>query len=163
MHNLVNIPLGLEGKIYRSPMPFAYFDEGYTTFEEFKEAEIDTAVVLVPVDEILVRAGLDLLEFYKEKGIDVIHLPMADFDVPENNQDLEDAINETIKQAEEGKNLAVHCFAGRGRTGMFIALLARRVLKMGGKESVTWTRKFFPAIETGSQRQIVLTNNYKDD
>ena len=88
---------------------------------------------------------------------------MADFDVPKNNEDLEIAINETIKQAKDGKNLAVHCFAGRGRTGMFIALLARRVLKMGGNEAITWTRKLFSAIETGSQRQIVITDNYKEN
>jgi protein-tyrosine phosphatase len=163
MQNLIKIPLGLKGKIYRSPMPFGYFDEGNTTFEEFKEAGIDTAVVLVPKDELLHRSGLDLLAFYKENNIDVIHLPMADYDVPENNQDLEDAINETIKQAEDGKSLAVHCFAGRGRTGMFIALLSRRTLKLGGAEAITWTRKFFSAIETGSQRRIVDTNNYKEE
>ena len=163
MNNLVNIPLGLKVKVFRSPMPFGHFDEEQTTFEEFVDAEIDTAVVLVPIKELKARSGRDLIKFYKEKGIDIIHLPMADFDVPKNNEDLEIAINETIKQAKDGKNLAVHCFAGRGRTGMFIALLARRVLKMGGNEAITWTRKLFSAIETGSQRQIVITDNYKEN
>ena len=163
MQNLIKIPLGLKGKIYRSPMPFGQFDLGYTSFEEFKEAEIDTAVVLVPENELLQRSGLDLLKYYREKKIGIIHLPMADFDVPDSNQDLEDAINETIRKAKEGKNLAVHCFAGRGRTGMFIGLLARRTLNMGGAEAITWTRKFFPAIETGNQRQIVITNNYQEE
>ena len=144
-------------------MPFGYFDEGKTTFDEFKDSNIDTAVVLVPNDELLERSGLDLLAFYKENEISVLHLPMADFDVPEDHRNLETTLNETIRQAEEGKNLVVHCYAGRGRTGMLIALLARRVLNMGGGEAITWTRKFFPAVETGSQRKIVMTNNHRED
>lgn len=159
MKNLVKLPFKLDGKIFRSPMPFGFFDEGETTFDEFKTNEINSVVILVPTKELLERSGLDLMKFYKDNNLEIIHLPMADFDVPEKNQDLEDALNETIKHAKEGKNLAIHCYAGRGRTGMFIALLARRILGMGGHEAITWTRKFFPAIETGSQRNIVMTNN----
>ena len=36
--NLVEIPLKLPGKLYRSPMPFARFDLDRTTFQEFQDA-----------------------------------------------------------------------------------------------------------------------------
>ena len=159
MPNLTHIPYGLPGQIYRSPMPFGDFDYGHTTLEEFRQAGIDTVVMLTTSEENLVRAGRDLGAMYESEGVGVIHLPIVDFDVPEDDTAMETALDEAIAQAEAGKNIAIHCFAGRGRTGMFMALLARRILGMEGHQAITWLREFFPAVETEEQAQIVI--NYK--
>lgn len=137
-------------------MPFGSFDEGYTTLEEYKAAGIDTIVMLTSDEENFERSGLDLKKEYAENGIEVIHLPIIDFDVPKEEDEFEKALQSAIEQAKAGKNLAVHCYAGRGRTGMFVALLARRILGLDGVKAIEWARQFFPAVETKEQAKQVI-------
>ncbi len=139
-------------------MPYGRFDEGFTTMEEYKKAGINTVVMLTSDEENFERSGLNLKDVYAENGIEVIYLPIVDFDVPKEDSGLEDALSKAMEQAEAGKNLAVHCFAGRGRTGMFVALLARRILGLDGQEAIEWVRRFFPAIETDAQVKKVIEN-----
>jgi protein-tyrosine phosphatase len=162
MPNLTRIPFGLPGQIYRSPMPFGDFDYGHSTLEEYRQAGIDTVVMLITTEESLVRAGCDLEALYESEGMHVIHLPIIDFDVPNDDTAMETALDEVIAQAELGKNIAIHCFAGRGRTGMFIALLARRVLGIEGLQAITWLREYFPAVETEEQAQVVINYTPKE-
>jgi protein-tyrosine phosphatase len=156
MANLVPIPFDLPGQLFRSPMPFGTFDEGLTTLDEFIQNDIDTIVMLTTPGEDLLRSGRDLAEFYKQQGWQVIHFPIMDFDVPLDKAGLDKTLEEVITQVKDGKKVAVHCFAGRGRTGLFIALLARRVLGMGGEEAIAWLRLYFPAIETPEQAHVVI-------
>jgi len=156
MNNLVKLPFDLPGKVYRSPMPFAHFDEGGTAFSEFKEAGINTVVMLVDEGEDLIKAGLDLKALYRTAGMDVIQFPIPDFEIPKDDSGLNHTLEQVITLAKEGKNIAVHCFAGRGRTGMLLALMARRVLGLGGEEAITWVRQYFPAVETEAQARVVI-------
>jgi protein-tyrosine phosphatase len=162
MQNLVRLPYGLPGDIYRSPMPFGEFDFGSTTLEEYKEAGVDVIVMLTSPEEDLTRAGQNLEALYRKEGFQVIRLPIVDFEVPESASSLDDALEETIARARQGENIAIHCYAGRGRTGMFAALLARRILGLAGEEAVKWARQFFPAIETDGQAQMVMDDQGKD-
>lgn len=156
MQNLVEIPLGLPGKVYRSPMPYAAFDLGHTTFDEFQQEGIDTVVILTVPGEDYQRARLDLIELYREQGWQVIHFPIEDFHIPLDKAGLHHTLEEVIAQARAGKKVVVHCYAGRGRTGLFLALVARRVLGMEGEEAITWLRQYFPAVETSAQAQVVI-------
>jgi protein-tyrosine phosphatase len=156
MNNLTFLPYDLAGAIYRSPMPFGAFDLESTTLEEYKQAGIDLIVMLTTPEEDLSRAGQDLEALYREEGFQVIRLPIVDFDVPEENSSLDTILKEAIAHAENGDNVAIHCYAGRGRTGMFAALLARRILGLDGVKAIEWTRQFFPAIETEEQAQMVM-------
>lgn len=153
--NLVPIPLGLKGCVYRSPMPFAAFDYGKTTLSEFLEAEIDTVVMLTETGEDLLRAGRDLARTYASHQIETVHFPIIDFDTPDDHHSLLDTLEDILLRAKQGENIAIHCFAGRGRTGMFIALLARKALGLDGQEAIDWVRTYFPAIETKEQEQLV--------
>lgn len=162
MQNLIHLPYGLAGDIYRSPMPFGEFDFGTTTFEEYKAAGVDLIVMLTTPEEDFSRAGQDLEALYRKEGFQVIRLPIVDFDIPENRTALNTTLEETIDRAQEGENIAIHCYAGRGRTGMFAALLARRILGLDGEKAIAWARQFFPAIETEEQAQIVLNDRGKD-
>lgn len=153
--NLVPIPLGLRGQVYRSPMPFAAFDDGKTTFSEYLDAKINTVVMLTEDGEDLRRAGKDLAQTYADHQIETVHFPITDFDTPEDHSSLLDKLDEVLQRAEQGENIAVHCFAGRGRTGLFIALLARKALNMAGQEAIDWVRGYFPAIETEEQEELI--------
>jgi protein-tyrosine phosphatase len=52
------------------------------------------------------------------------------------HQDLEEAIKKTVKHALVGNNILIHCHAGLGRTGLFVAYLAKRVLGLSSEEAI---------------------------
>jgi protein-tyrosine phosphatase len=156
---LTYIPLDLPGKLYRSPMPFARFDPDEEAFNQFLEAGITTVVMLIEEGEDQYRAGRDLKALYLQNGMEVIHFPIADFDTPEDKHLLDEALQQVLEKAQRGENIAVHCFAGRGRTGMFLALLVRQILGVGGEEAIATLRDYFPAVETKAQEQLVI--NYE--
>ena len=84
-------------------------------------------------------------------------VPFGDFD-PEGS-----ALLEFIKQKVSvvaGENIAIHCHAGIGRTGLFAAFLARQALGLSGEEAIEWVRNFIPgAREIGSQRRMILDDD----
>ncbi|MGD2027572.1 MAG: dual specificity protein phosphatase family protein [Anaerolineales bacterium] len=153
--NLTLIPLNLKGKVYRSPMPFSAFDIGHAALQEYLDAEVDTVVMLTETGEDLRRAHRDLQQVYAENQLDTVHFPIEDFNTPDNLEHLTKIIWKIEEKARSGENIAIHCFAGRGRTGMVVALLTRKVLGLEGQAAIDWVRQFFPAIETAAQEQIV--------
>jgi len=63
----------------------------------------------------------------------------------------------TIAYAQAEHNIAVHCSAGIGRTGLFMACLAKRGLGLSGSEALQWIRHSMPrAVETADQQRLVL-------
>jgi atypical dual specificity phosphatase len=143
------------GMVYRSPMPFALFDHQVSALEEFRQAGVDTVVMLIEEGEDQKRSGLNLKQVYEENNMAVIHYPIVDFATPEDQSELQTVVSQVSQMVREGNRIAVHCFAGQGRTGMFIALLGRQVLGLDGDEAIEWVRKHFKAIETSAQEQVV--------
>ncbi len=153
---LTEFPLKLPGRIFGSPMPFSIYDPEGESLRRFKKEGVSVVVVLTEEEEYLLRARRDLKSIYREEGFQVIEVPAPDFDVP-SKADLLNAVNKVIELAKAGRNVAVHCHAGIGRTGMFAAFLAKRVLGLTGEEAVRWTRRFIPgAVEAEVQRRMVL-------
>jgi protein-tyrosine phosphatase len=141
--------------VYRSPMPFALFDRDSTALGEFIQAGVSTVVMLIDEGEDLERAGIDLKARYSENGLQTIHFPIVDFSIPDNQSDLKEVVISVSEKIKQGEHVAVHCFGGQGRTGMFVALLGRQLLGLGGDEAIQWVRGYFRAIETSAQEQIV--------
>jgi protein-tyrosine phosphatase len=137
-------------------MPFARFDPGKDVLDQYLEAGITTVVMLIEEGEDQYHAGRDLTELYSQHEINVIQFPIADFDTPEDLSELENHLQTVLRKAENGEHVAVHCFAGRGRTGMFLALLTRRILGVDGKSAISYLRQFFPAVETFAQELLVI-------
>jgi protein-tyrosine phosphatase len=153
--SLIELPFGLPGHVFRSPMPFRAGDSQGEVFRQFLEQQISVVVVLVEDAECLARSGRNLRKFYESSGMEVIHLPIPDFDVP-TQEALSTAVTAAQASASAGKNLAVHCYAGYGRTGMFLACMARRVLGMSAYEAIDWVRSYVPtAIEVPEQVDVV--------
>jgi hypothetical protein len=47
-----------------------------------------------------------------------------------------------------------------GRTGLFMAYLAKRCLGLSGAEALQWVRRFIPrAVETPEQQRLVLDDD----
>jgi len=150
------LPLPLAGRIFRSPMPFSSYDPQGEALVRFKEEKISLIVLLAEDEECLLRTGRNLKEFYTREGFRVIHLPTPDFYVP-LKEDLEEAVKITAEEARRGSNIAIHCHAGIGRTGLFIAYLAKEVLGLSGEEAFQWVRRHIPgAMESREQRQMLM-------
>jgi protein-tyrosine phosphatase len=152
---LVELPFGLPGRVIRSPMPFRAGDTQGEVFSQYLEQHVAVVVVLVDDAECLARSGRHLRQFYESNGLEVIHLPIPDFDVP-TQEALSTAIETTLARLRDGKNIAVHCYAGYGRTGMFLACMARRVWGMPAMEAIEWVRSYIPAaVEVPEQVEVV--------
>ena len=136
-------------------MPYGYFDPAHTVMDLYYSAGVDGVVMLVSDEEALEKTGRDLKALYAEHGLDVIHLPTPDFSVPCADA-LLSALRQAQAEASAGRNLAVHCNAGIGRTGLFMACLARRVFGMNATQAVDWVRQYIDgAVEEDVQYALV--------
>jgi Polymorphic toxin system, DSP-PTPase phosphatase len=86
-----------------------------------------------------------------------VHLPIHDFSVPSPNQqdEVELALRETLEALLDGKPVYVGCMGGWGRTGLFLALLAK---VCGVEHPVTYVRDNYSprAVETTDQHSYVM-------
>ncbi|MEN6482623.1 MAG: dual specificity protein phosphatase family protein [Anaerolineaceae bacterium] len=150
--NLIEIPFGLPGKIYRSPLPNGIHDIGGTTLLEFLIADIDTVLTLVEESEW----QQDLRQVYRQNHLKMIYLPIADYMPPTDALEISNALSQVLQLAKNGKNVAIHCNAGIGRTGMVLSLLARCVFHFDGTQATAWVRNYLPhAVESDGQSKFV--------
>lgn len=96
--------------------------------------------------------GVCLLE-REHPGSDV-WLPIDDFSVPRSTAATTDALKATLTALLEGQKVWVGCMGGFGRTGLFLALLARAA---GCETPIAHVRETYckRAVETREQEQYV--------
>jgi protein-tyrosine phosphatase len=158
---LIEMPYSLSGKIFRSPMPFSRFDK-VDVWSSFIEQSIDLVVVLTEQQEYLVYAGKDLPAFYRSQGMKVLHIPVPDFGIPDDLDSWQDGLEAVVLAAESGKNVVIHCLAGIGRTGTFLACLAKEKMALEGMDAIRWVRNSVQgAMENSYQEDFVI--NYQWD
>jgi protein-tyrosine phosphatase len=89
--------------------------------------------------------------------LDVIHIPLPDFGIPDDLESWQAGLDAAVAAARRGKNIAVHCLAGVGRTGIFMACLAKEVLGLEGLEAIEWVRESLRgAMENWRQEEFVI-------
>jgi hypothetical protein len=83
-----------------------------------------------------------------------VHLPINDFSVPSDAKAVEYALTDTFDAAIDGKTVYVGCMGGWGRTGLFLALMAKAA---GVADPVTYVREHYTpkAVETREQKAYV--------
>lgn len=154
--SLTEFPLGMAGKIFSSAMPFGLYDPNGQLFEELKKATVSVVVLLAETEECREKTGRDLLALYQQEGLTVLHLPVPNYGVPQNDP-LADTLEETISRAKQGHNILIHCSAGLGRTALFTTLLAKNVLGLSGIEAIHWIGHHKPgALLTPDQILLIL-------
>lgn len=154
------LPYARPGRAFRSPTPGSHmFDPLDEVLQHYLDANIDTVFVLNPQEEFISHTGSNLLDRYQAAGLNVVHAPTADFSAPPHGK-WDDALRQAQALVNSGKNIAVHCHAGIGRTGMFAACLAQDLLDLSPNNAIAWVRQFIPgAVET--QYQVQFVRNYK--
>ena len=159
---LTKLPYRLPGTIYRSPLPFSpLFDRHGQLLDAFVYADVDTVVMLTPIEEVEELIGVNLYIRYQQLGFDVIYAPVEDFSIPSEGG-FQQPIQDTLRAAKAGKTIVIHCHAGLGRSGMFAACLAKVVFDIDGEKASEWVRQYIPrAVETWEQHQFVKEFEYK--
>ena len=154
--SLIELPFGFPGRVFRSPMPFGLYDLHGEVYDRWCEEQIDVIVLLASDEECLHKTRCNLRALYLKEGFQVLYLPIPDFGVP-TKDDLEQTVQQTIAYAQAGHHIVIHCSAGIGRTGLFMAYLAKRRLGLSGHEALQWVRRVIPRdVETPEQQRLVL-------
>jgi atypical dual specificity phosphatase len=155
--NLTQIPFDLPGQVYRAPMPLGHFDENASTLNEMRQVGVSHVFTLVEAAEWWKYAGCDLRACLQKAGLEMIHLPIVDFEAPQDTPAFLAAVRQALALCQQGHSIAVHCYAGIGRTGTFLAGMARLHFGWEGDQAVEWVRQFVPhALENHRQVDFIL-------
>lgn len=152
---LTELPFGLSGRVFASPMPFGYYDPQGLLYEQARSQEVSVVVILNDRLECLQKAGRDLEQFYVDEGLQVVALPIRNYDAV-SAEAMSRAVGLAVEHAEAGRHLLVHCSLGIGRTGMFGACMAHQALGLDGDAALKWIRTHISgAVETGVQEELI--------
>ena len=118
-----------KGSITMMPKPAG--GEQLAPYIEFlKSKGVNILVSLLQFDEVntysLTNEGFES----EAIGIEFINFQIRDHDVPQFFVPFNQLVENLTKELNQGKNIAIHCFAGIGRTGMLASSL---LIKQGAQ------------------------------
>jgi protein-tyrosine phosphatase len=152
---LTELPFPFPGRIYRSAMPYSSYDPHGELIKAYKNHDVSLIVILSSDEEIKRITGRDLKSIYELEGFDILYLPIPDFSIPDMDE-FRAVVEQVLTRSKYAKGSAIHCHAGLGRTGMFVACLAKLGMDFSGDEAMDWVRKVIPgAIEVPDQGLLV--------
>ena len=127
--------------------------------------DLDQDLEYLRVMGIDVIVNLEEEEHFRDyKGFTVKHIPVDDFGLPELG-DFEEFVEFTQSQVTKKRRVAVHCFAGMGRTNLMIASFLMHYLKIGpvtALETVKLKRPFH-LVTAGQELALKEYFNYVRD
>ncbi|HEX7603710.1 MAG TPA: protein-tyrosine phosphatase family protein [Polyangiaceae bacterium] len=155
---VTELPFGLKGRVFRGAMPYSMFDAKGAVLDAAARDGVDVVVLLAEDDECVQQTDLDLVALYEARGWTVLKMPVVDQSVSgvEAHAVFRERVLEARALANGGRHILVHCLAGVGRTGTFLACLARVVRGLEPAAAIGWVREYVPgAVEREEQALLV--------
>jgi protein-tyrosine phosphatase/nicotinamidase-related amidase len=123
--------------------------------DSLRDANVGAIVCLVPLEE-LERYGVPgLLDAYRKRGFDLLHVPLLD-QLGAASATLREAVEWIDARVQAEKTVLVHCVGGLGRSGMVAASWLRsRGLSTDDALALVRTARGPRAIETSIQEASV--------
>ncbi len=122
---LIQIPVdGISGNLWAGPLPDRRRLGFLTTqLEALVAAGVQRVVCLIPEMDLLGRYGVPQYpeEAKRLFGDGACFLDVANYAVPRADGHFEQAIRDVSDSLQRGEGVLVHCGAGCGRAGMFVA------------------------------------------
>ncbi len=123
-YDILDVPGG--GRLIFTPCPGTRDTRVDEALDTLQAAGADALITLMPSAELARNGATQLPQLCAARGLEWIHLPVADEQVPLADFDSAWA-GARVRIAEllsNGRSLAIHCKGGSGRTG----LIAARIL-----------------------------------
>ena len=134
-------------------MPFGPYDSANALLKIYKQSQIKFVVMLVTDEELAKKAKRDVIASYKQNGIEPIRFPIADYTSPELHQ-FSKVVDKVAGYLRAGANVAVHCNAGVGRTGVMACCIVRDILKQSPEEAIAYVKQFMQTNMTDEQMRL---------
>lgn len=133
---LFRIDEPFEGRLAVSQRP-----QGWDALEGdvigWRDAGVDAVVSMMQPDEAE-EFGLSAQElFCREHGVEMIRCPVSDHGIPEDREAVMAAVDRALALLSAGRSVAAHCFAGIGRSPLFVAAV---LVRHGLEADVAWER-----------------------
>jgi protein-tyrosine phosphatase len=150
----VRIPLDVKGRLYVSPMPFGPYDPGNALLKVYKSHHVQFVVMLVTDVELAAKAKRDVLGIYKKSGMEPIRFPFADYTSPDLHA-ISKVVDRVSGYLRAGANVAIHCNAGVGRTGVMTCCVVRDIMKIPAQEAIDYVKQHMQTKMTDEQMRLV--------
>lgn len=136
-NGVLNLPLGWRGGFITLSVVGGPYD-GYADFAKANDAPFGVCVRAEAARGLSKHA----------------HLPIEDFSVPEDPDRVRAVLKQALRAALDGRDVYVGCMGGWGRTGLFLALMAKAA---GIPDPVGYVKATYShrAVETNEQARFV--------
>jgi atypical dual specificity phosphatase len=138
------------------PFGFSWVDHPHLAALARPDSAADLAWLREQGVQLLVSLTEDPLprQWVNDAGLMAVHIPIPDMDAPSERQ-LALALDTIARARQSGMGVAVHCAAGKGRTGTVLA--AYFVANgMSASEAIRKVRELRPgSVETFEQEQAI--------
>ncbi|MHC4838750.1 MAG: phosphatase domain-containing putative toxin [Planctomycetota bacterium] len=127
-----------------------------------RQSETEGRLAYAELYERGVRCVVSLLErgtpeeWLREAGLQYVHFPVDDFGTPDDFEAFVELLDDIHARVEAGTPTLVHCYAGIGRTGMFLAAYLARFDDFTPDEAIDHVRELRPhSVQTMGQAYVV--------